>query len=168
MEVYEFTLIAAALSVVAADAIIRLRLAPARRDRLLKQLLSVAHGSGEGASGEGEQREGPALTDSLLKHFQQSFTSRQIVQALAGAPSGMTQKELEERVNEFAVRSEERSLPSSAVRKVLMILMGAGFVRLADGRFRMTDIGWALDAMLRTPREQFAERRFAGAVLRLT
>ena len=169
MEAYEFTLIAAALGVAAADAIIRLRVAPARRDRLLKQLLSVVHGSTAAPSRDDEQREVPSLADSLLKHFRQSFASRQVVHALAGVPGGMTEKELAERVNAFAVRSGKRSLPSNAVRKVIMILMGAGFVKLTNGRFRITDLGWELHAMLQTPRDQAAaERSFAGAALQLT
>src|SRR5687768_7786831 len=61
MEVYEITLTAVALGVVAADALIRLHVAPARRDRLLKQLLGAVHGAEDGASREDEQRLIPSL-----------------------------------------------------------------------------------------------------------
>lgn len=161
MEAYHVLLVAAAVGIIATDVLVRLRVAPDRRDRTLDELLCVFAGTELPRTIEFEPQLN-SVADSLLKHFQQSFASRHIVQALVETPRGLTSKELEDRLNEMAKRYGKSSVPSSAIRKVAMILMGAGFVKLTDGRFEMTELGCALHSMLRpTGRRQPAERSFA-------
>ena len=162
MEAYHILLIAAALGVVATDALVRLRVAPERRDNIVDELLGVFVQTDVPRTIADTEPQSNTVADSLLKHFQQSFASRHIVRALVEAPHGLNVKELEDTLNEIAKRSGKNSLPSSAIRKVAMILMGAGFVKLTDGRFEMTELGWALHSMLRpTGRRQLADRSFA-------
>ena len=152
MEAYHILLIAAALGVVATDALMRLRVAPERRDSIVDELLGVFARTGLPRTIEFTEPQLNTVADSLLKHFQQSFASRHIVHALVETPRGLTAKELEDTLNEIAKRSGKNSVPSSAVRKVAMILMGAGFVKLTDGRFEMTELGCALHSHASTHR----------------
>ena len=162
METYEFILIAVVLGVVAVDAIVRFRVAPGRRNRFVKQLLSVFVATENDSATEDATPETRSLADSLLKHFRQSFGSRHIVQILSEAPGGMTEKELEQRFSELATRSGKSSLPSNALRKVMLILMGASFVKLSDGKFQMTELGWALHSMLGSGSDRREEFRLKG------
>jgi hypothetical protein len=163
MQAYELFIIAAAIAVVTADGFLRLRIAPSRRDHLVDQLLSVFVAADDIAPTVKSIPELHPLANSLLKHFRQSFASRHIVRALAEAPRGITEEDLVQSFNELAARSGKRSLPSGALRKVIMILMGADFVKLSNGKFQMTELGWTLHSMLHSPAADQAapERSFA-------
>lgn len=151
MQFHEILLITIAVAIVGVDMLIRLRLAPTRRDGWLQQLAFISLGVSPAASGA-QKRETPVrpVAHSLLKYFEQSFASRHIVAALADAPRGMTQEELEGSFTDLASRNGKRALPPGAIRKVVRILKGADFVSLSGGKLQMTDLGWSLHALLRS------------------
>lgn len=164
MELYELLLIFFALAVVGTDAFVRLRLVPNRRDSYVGNILQADFGPiGElGRFGKPEDPETHVepVANSLLMHFEQSFASRNIVKTLALAPSGLTERELEQRFSELTTEAGKRTLPSNAVRKVIMILMGADFVSLRNGKLAMTELGWKLHDLLQSRRKKSASGAF--------
>lgn len=130
------------LSTALLDFFIRTKVAPTRRDWFIRGLL------GKGSKipalipveTTSEIVQDPVST-SLLKHFGNSFASREVVSALATDPGGLTGKELEERFVWAVTREGKRSLPPHVVRKVTMNLMKSDFIALDKGKFRITDLG---------------------------
>lgn len=160
MEPHKFILILFAFAIVAADILIRLRLTSARRERYMKNLLGmlapadeISHRREDPELPRPEVSLGTDVTNSLLKCFERSFASRQIVGVLAEAPRGITAKELEERFAELAGRAGKNAVPARAIRKVVMNLMSAELVRLRGGRLRTTELGRALHALLNSREE---------------
>jgi len=150
MEPHGYILIAAAFVVVAADVMIRLRMTSARRERCVEDLLGMLESKDESSRARENSKvsSGTALANSLLKCFNHSFASRQIVAVLADAPRGMTEKELEWRFAELAGHTGKRAVPAGAIRKVVMNLMSADLVGLSGGKLRTTDLGLALHNVL--------------------
>jgi hypothetical protein len=153
MEIHQILLLTAVLGTVVADIAIRLRMGNGRRDDQVNALLTVLDPAEDEPAGETMNSYADSLTESLLRYFQQSFVSRQVVSALACSPRGMTEKQLEQRFAELASRAGKRTVPSNALRKVIMILMGADFVRISEGRFKITEYGSALHSSLQSGRD---------------
>lgn len=142
------------VAVVAADIIFRVVNAPHRRDRFLEDLMdslieakaeSQPEAAAPAAIGPDE-----TLGEHLLRHFEQSATSRHVLSALSVRPGGLSEGEVVATVNYQLSRRRKSELPAAVVRKVVMILMGAGFARLAHGRLELTHAGKRLDALLQT------------------
>ena len=137
-----------AIIVIGIDIVIRLRVAPQGRDAFYKALIEM------GAGMRSERRLSPmedeqlSLSHALLRVFQESFTSRQVIAALAKSPDGLEGEELEQHVRESAVQQWNRPLSINAIRRVIMILMGANLVDQRDGKFAMTGVGWTLHSRL--------------------
>ncbi len=138
--------------VVAADIIVRLVIAPHRRDQWTESLLDSMIESEPTAR---DARVLPAaaslddaLGESLVRHFEQSATSRQVLAALAYRSEGMHESEVQEAVNGLLAQERKRELPAAVVRKVVMILMGADLAALRQGRLELTVAGKRLHALL--------------------
>lgn len=139
-----------AIVVIGIDIAVRLRIAPSRRDAFYKALIEMNAGWRTERRGSRVDEEELSLAKALLQVFQESFTSRHVIAALAKAPDGLEGKELERHVREAAVQKWNRPLSINAIRRVIMILMGANLVDLRDGKFAMTGIGWSLHEKLET------------------
>ncbi|HUS37056.1 MAG TPA: hypothetical protein VM680_17050 [Verrucomicrobiae bacterium] len=150
MELTHIYIAIAAIIVIGIDIGVRLRVAPRGRDAFYKALIEM------GAGMRSERRLSPiedeqlSLSHALLQVFQESFTSRQVIAALAKSPDGLEGKELEQHVRESAVEQWNRPLSINAIRRVILILMGANLVDQRDGKFAMTGVGWALHSRLET------------------
>jgi hypothetical protein len=140
----------AAVIVIGIDIVVRLRIAPRRRDAFYKALIEMGAGMRTERRAWRVDEEQLSIARALLQVFQESFTSRQVIAALAKAPDGLEGKELEQHVREAAVQKWNRPLSINAIRRVIMILMGANLVDLRDGKFAMTGVGWSLHAKLET------------------
>lgn len=141
-----------AIAVVSADIIVRLWIAPHRRDKWTESLLDSMIES-ESADRVGQVLPATACLDdvlgeSLLRHFEQSATSRHVLAALAFRSDGMPESEVLAVVNRALASSRKRELPIAVVRKVVMILMGADLAALRQGRFKLTVAGKRLHALL--------------------
>lgn len=144
--------IIAIVAVIAADIIVRLVIAPHRRDKWTESLLDSMI---ESESAVWIAPPFPALaglddglSESLLRHFEQSATSRQVLAALAFRTGGMHESEVHAVVNRQLIRLRKRELPASVVRRVVMILMGADLAVLRQGRLELTTAGKRLHALL--------------------
>lgn len=152
MELTHMYLALVAIIVIGIDIVVRLRIAPNRKQAFYRALIEMGAGMNDErprkrrVAADDEQI---SLSQALLQVFQQSFTSRQVIAALATAPDGLAGKELEESVTEAAVKKWNRELSLNAVRRVIMILMGANLVDLRDGKFAMTETGWNLHSRLK-------------------
>jgi hypothetical protein len=150
METTHIYILTIAIIVVAIDILVRVRVAPRGRDAFYKALIEM------GAGMPSERRLSPmdeeqlSLARALLQVFQESFASRQVITALAKAPDGLNGKQLEDHVRDVAVQKYNRPLSINAIRRVVMILMGANIVDLRDGKFGMTGVGWTLHSRLET------------------
>jgi len=139
-------LVILAIGVMALDIFVRIYLAPARRDGFYKSLLEMQAGLSarnpisKSAPGHADA----SLSDALLAYFQQSFTSRQVMAALATSVDGMAGRQLEQQIADHVAEKWNRELSINAIRRVIMILMGANLVDLRDGKFVLTNVGWNL------------------------
>ena len=84
------------------------------------------------------------LASALIIYFQQSFTSRQVMAALASSPDGVPGRRLEQQIVDHVAETWKRKVPLTAVRRVIIILMGANLVGQQNGRFVLTNLGWNL------------------------
>lgn len=144
--------IIAIVAVIAADIIVRLVIAPHRRDKWTESLLDSM------IEPESAVRDGrlfptaacmdEALGESLVRHFEQSAISRHVLAALAFRTDGMHESEVQRAVNGMLAQERKRELPTLAVRKVVMILMGADLAALRQGKFQLTTPGKRLHALL--------------------
>lgn len=142
----------AIVAVIAADIIVRLVIAPHRRDKWIESLLDSMIESGDAV------RTVPAfptpasldeaLGESLLRHFEQSATSRHVLAALAFRTDGTHESEVLAVVNRQLSQLHKRELPAAVVRKVVMIQMGAHLAALRQGRLELTTAGKRLHALL--------------------
>lgn len=134
-----------AIAVIALDIIVRVFIYPGRRDRFYQALLEMQ--SGMPARRNVVRHElavDEPLSEALLTYFQQSFTSRQVMTALALDPGGLPGKQLEQQIADHVAKKWNRHLSLNAIRRVLMILVGANLVEIRDGKFALTGIGWKL------------------------
>jgi len=141
----------AIVAVVAADIVVRLVIAPHRLDKWIESLLDSMI---EPESAVRDERLPVAacldevLGESLLRHFEQSATSRQVLAALAFRPNGMHESEVQQTVNGFLAQKHKRELPAAVVRKVVMSLMEADLTALRKGKLQLTTAGNRLYALL--------------------
>ncbi len=144
--------ITAIVAVAMLDIIVRLVVAPRRRDKYLETLLD----SMTEAEPADQMLRAPhasaalddSLAESLLRHFEQSATSRHVLAALTSRTSGMPESEVLAAVNRELANLRKQELPAAVVRKVVMILMGADLAALRRGRLELTTAGKRLHALL--------------------
>lgn len=142
----------AIVAVVAMDIIVRLVIAPHRRDKYLEDLFDSLTEAEPMDQMSRDPHASAALDDSLaeslLRHFEQSATSRHVLAALSSQSDGMRESELLAAVNRELAHSRKRELPAGVVRRVMMILMGADLTALREGRLELTTTGRRLHALL--------------------
>ena len=138
--------------VAVADIIVRLRIAPRRRDKFLEDLLESMT---EPESAEQMERMPQAsmgvddsLVESLIRHFELSAISRHVLAALALRTEGMSEPEVVAAVNHQLARQRRRELPATVVRKIVMILMGADLTTIRQGKLEITNAGRHLHTIL--------------------
>ena len=139
-------LVIVAIAVVALDIFVRLYFARTRRDSFYKSLLEMQAGlsARTSMSKPAADQNDDSLSEALLTYFKQSFTSRQVMTALATSVDGMPGRELEKQIAEHVAEKWNRELSINAIRRVIMILTGANLVDLRDGKFALTKVGWNL------------------------
>ncbi|MBE0543116.1 MAG: hypothetical protein IH623_17355 [Verrucomicrobia bacterium] len=138
--------------VAVADIIVRLRIAPRRRDKFLENLLESMTEPEPAERMSQVNRVATVLDESLvenlLRHFELSATSRHVLAALALRTEGMSEPEVVSAVNHQLARQCGRELPATAVRKIVMILMGADLTTIRQGRLEITNAGRHLHTIL--------------------
>jgi hypothetical protein len=146
MNQQDIYLVIIAIAVVGLDIFVRVYRAPNRLDGFYKSLLEMQAGlsARNPISNSAPAHADDSLWDALLAYFQQSFTSRQVMTALATSVEGVDGRQLEKQVAEHVAETWNRELSVNAIRRVIMILMGANLVDLHDGKFALTNVGWKL------------------------
>lgn len=144
--------IIAIVAVAMLDIIVRLVITPHRRDKYLEGLLESMTEAEPADQVSRAPHASAALDDSLaeslLRHFEQSATSRHVLAALTTRTGGMHESEVLAAVNHELASLRKRELPAAVVRKVVMILMGADLAALRQGRLELTTAGKRLNALL--------------------
>ena len=139
-------LVIIAAGIVGLDIAVRLYLARDRRDGFYESLLQIRDGlsTRNNISEPDPVRTDDSLATALITYFQQSFASRQVMAALASSGDGVPGRHLEQQVAHYVAETWKRKLPLTAIRRVLMILMGANLVDQQNGKFALTNLGWNL------------------------
>lgn len=144
--------IIAIVAVAVLDIIVRLVVAPHHRDKYLENLLESMTEPEPADQISRAPHAAAALDDSLaeslLRHFEQSATSRHVLAALTTRSGGMHESEVLAAVNHELAALRKRELPAAVVRNVVMILMGADLAALRQGRLELTTAGKRLHALL--------------------
>ncbi len=152
MNIAEIIVILVAAGLVATDIAVRLFIAPRNRDRWFGDLLDMMHEPQPGFEAAPalapKLRPSESLGESLLRHFIQSTLSCRVVDILAANSSGMHEADIAATVNAQMIEKNRRPIPEAAVRKVVMILMGADFVSLRHGLLSLTDLGRQMHRVL--------------------
>lgn len=137
-----------------ANLIDRRRNLSAGRDKLLEELFESLI---EPELLEQTRCESPPLTgtevsllENLLRYFELSATSRNVLAALASRSDGMSEAELLSAVNRQLEHQRRRALPATVVRKIVMILMRADLTTNRSGKLTITDEGRLLHTILNT------------------
>jgi hypothetical protein len=148
MDQKDIYLVVVAIVVVALDIIVRVKgvgVARDKREWFYKSLLEMQAGlSARNHISKVTSPHDDLLAHALLAYFQQSFTSRQVMAALATSVDGMEGRQLEKQIAARVAEKWNRELSINAIRRVIMILMGANLVDLRDGKFALTNVGWNL------------------------
>ena len=139
-------LIITAIAVVTLDVVVRVYAMPNRRDWFYAALLEMQQGRAALQSTVKSVRpiDDEPLARALLEYFRQSFTSRQVMAALATSRDGIEGNHLERKVADHVAQKWNRNLSINAIRRVIMILMGSNLVELREGKFALTGTGWNL------------------------
>lgn len=152
-----------AMLLVAADIIVRLVLLPARREKFLRELLDhlVESEAETEPAGRAEAAPFPAgdLHECLLRYFEKSGTSREILNTLAGC-DGLTQRELASALNRALAAKGKTPLPLAVTRRVVLTLVHAGLLELDRSVLQITRPGQNLIQLLQT-RKQTGRARSA-------
>lgn len=90
------------------------------------------------------------LSECLVRHFESSATSRQLLAILAEHRGGMNQFALIAALNQERLRAQKQELPATAVRKIMFILMGANLAQSNQGKLQITETGWLLHTLLQS------------------
>jgi hypothetical protein len=147
----EILLITIAIVVVAANVLVRLVLLPGRRDKfigeLLDNLMEPATATESVPSAEQSLVLPSDLREPLLRHFEKSTASRQILHTLANG-EGMSPKELSAAVNQSLAERGKPPLPLAVARRVAIALLQAGLVGIENGALRITELGRNLNLLL--------------------
>ena len=148
MNISDIVLILVAVGITAGALVVQLYKVPRGRDRLVEELLEMLHEPD--AAPEATLASVPLgdLAESLFRHFAQSGLSRQIVESLASHDAGIDEAKVAETLNARVIEDGYWALPTSAIRKVVTILMGSGFVALRKGQLRLTESGQQLHRLL--------------------
>ncbi len=144
-------LLAIAAVVVGVDAWVRLVISPRRRDRFVGELLDhlmEPENEGEANPPRPAAAVGSDLQESLLRHFEHSATSRQILSSLASR-GGLTHPALLASINRRLAERERPPLPAVVARRVAGSLIDSGLVKVENGVMNVTALGQRLDALLR-------------------
>ena len=155
--------IAVIVCVVAADILVRLVIAPHWRDRFLEELMDNLVEPEPSVVTDGESQFtllDETINESLLRHFEQSVTSRKVLDALADKPGALREHEVVAVLNRQLADGHKRPLPTAVVRRIVMILMGSNLVRLHRGRLEITEAGKRLGALLHA---RTMQRNVAGS-----
>jgi hypothetical protein len=144
------------IAIVAADVIIRLVILPARKDQFIAELLDhlMSPCPGEKNSPD-ESVATPSTSDleeCLLRHFEKSVTSHQILSMLA-VHDGLTQKDLVTALNRASDQRRRPRLPLAVVRRVAVILLRAGLIEVEQGLLRITEVGRELHSIFQNRKE---------------
>lgn len=150
MERTDIIILGIGFTVLLADILIRLVVFPRRKDQTLEQMCALLSPESQASVSPGPIEDLDPLAESLLRHFEQSYASRHLIKTLSKSPAGMCEKELELVLNREVAGAGKRELPTSAIRKVILILMGADFIRLQNGKLSITEMGWTLHSLLRS------------------
>lgn len=152
MNTTEIIIVVAIVCIVAADIAVRLFIDRHNKDRLVEELLDILHAprpvsrSVPGLAPTHLPSE--SLGEGLLRHFTQSWLSWRIVDILAASGTEVRESDIVAEINVVLIDSGRRSLPEVAIRKVIMILMGADFVTLRHGALSLTALGRHLHSVL--------------------
>ncbi|HOW65550.1 MAG TPA: hypothetical protein P5186_20385 [Candidatus Paceibacterota bacterium] len=154
----EIILLLLAVAAIGVDILVRLVIAPHRRDQLLTEMLDNLIEpdlvSAPAVLGPEVTHSLDQLGGNLLRYFEQAAVSRNILETLAVCENGLSEKAVLAAVNHQLEERRKRALPESVVRKVVMILMGAEFVVLKEGSLRITEAGRMLHTALRARRNE--------------
>jgi hypothetical protein len=137
-------IIIVAIVVVSLDIVVRVFISPRRRDRFYQALLEMQAGVAAARSNNkrAQSSQDESLAQALLTYFQQSFTTRQVMAALATSADGVAGRELERQISERVAEQWNRQLSTNAIRRVIMILVGADLIEARNGKFALTNVGW--------------------------
>jgi hypothetical protein len=131
--------------VAATDIIVRLRIAPRRRDEFLENLLNSMIESEPidpmMRAFQVPTRLDESLGESLLRHFELSTTSRQVLEVLARRSLGMSEIEVLSAVNRQLAFQRKRELPPAVMRKVVKILIAADLLERREGKLQIAEAG---------------------------
>lgn len=145
-----------AMIIAAIDIYVRIKTAPERKDRfirgLLDQLLEPSAEPQLAAEKVTADSPAPDLKECLLRHFEKSSTSREILRALS-REEALNQKDLVLQLNKVLDARGKPPLPFDVARRVATILLHAGFIVVDRGALRVTDTGRELDLLLRGRQE---------------
>lgn len=140
-----------ALAVLGVNLIVRLIVFPARQDKFLGQLLDqLTDPSAEedNASAELGVTERPCdLQECLLRHFERSATSQEILRILA-RHDGLTHKGLQSALDGALDQRRQPRLPLPVARRVAAILRSAGLVEAEGDLLRLTEFGRQLHSVI--------------------
>ena len=150
-------LVALAVVGVGADIVFRLVIAPRRREAFINELLDCFAGpsaeSEPAASAQVAEPSAPELTECLLRHFERSVISQQILIKLAEGEQGLGQRELSATLNRSQADRSKPALPLSVARRVAITLLHAGLIGVEGGALRVTELGRQLNHLLRLRKE---------------
>lgn len=137
--------------IVGIDVYVRLKTAPERKDRFIRSLLDQLLEPAAEPQLAAEKLSAPVpaldLRECLLRHFERSSTSREILRALSGDME-LNQKDLVVHLNKVMDERGKPPLPLEVARRVAMILLHAGFIAVDRGALRITEAGRELDSLL--------------------
>lgn len=149
--------VALAIVVVGADIVLRLVVAPRRREAFINELLDCfAAPSAESEPAASAHVLGPSapdLTECLLRHFERSSISKQILVKLAEGEQGLGQRELSAMLNRSQADRNKPALPLSVARRVAITLLHAGLIGVEAGTLRITNPGRQLNHLLQLRKE---------------
>lgn len=149
-------LVTVAIVVLGADILVRLVILPAQRDKLIRELLDqlvkTEPRTESAASFEAPVLPAGDLHECLLRNFEKSATSRQILNTLAGC-EGLTQRELGIALNRALAEEGKPALPLAVARRVVMILMHAGLVEVDRSVLQISKLGQNLNLLLQARKQ---------------
>lgn len=150
-------MVAVAVAVVGADLVVRLVLAPRRRDAFINELLDVLAGPVEQTEPASAQQPAdpqvPEITECLLRHFERSGISYRILNTLADGETSLEQRELTAVLNRSQSERGKPALSLAVVRRVATALLHAGLVSIEGGALKITALGRELEGLLRSRKE---------------
>ncbi|HWQ90886.1 MAG TPA: hypothetical protein VN673_04390 [Clostridia bacterium] len=137
-----------AILVILADIVVRMFLLPRRKEKLLQNLLDQlveSNAEEEESLSAGAKVVAPTdLSECLLRLFEKSGTSREILNTLA-SNKGLTHNELSVALNQRMAERSNSALPPSVAERVAVNLINAGLLTMEHGRLRSTEVGQRLN-----------------------